>query len=73
MKLPKLRVGFVGFGEVNTPREVVSAVRKKGFRIWIIPHTYEVTNLREKTVGDAVNLEADLVGKYVAKLLTGQG
>jgi len=51
----------------------VAAVRKKGFRIWIIPHTYEVTNLREKTVGDAVNLEADLVGKYVAKLLTGQG
>jgi riboflavin synthase len=48
----------------------VARVQQKGFRIWIIPHTYEVTNLREKTVGDAVNLEADLVGKYVAKLLS---
>ena len=45
----------------------VAAVNKKGFRIWIIPHTYEVTALRERKVGDAVNLEADLLGKYVEK------
>lgn len=48
----------------------VAGVQKKGFRIWIIPHTYEVTALRERKVGDAVNLEADLIGKYVQKFVT---
>jgi riboflavin synthase len=47
----------------------VSGVTKKGFRLWIIPHTFEVTNLRSRKVGDAVNLEADLLGKYVDQLL----
>lgn len=47
----------------------VAAVRAKSFRIWIIPHTFEVTALRERRVGDAVNLEADLLGKYVERLL----
>ena len=45
----------------------VAGVSEKSFRIWIIPHTYEVTVLRERKVGDAVNLEADLLGKYVEK------
>lgn len=48
----------------------VAAVKKTGFRIWIIPHTYEVTALRDRKVGDAVNLEADVLGKYVKKFLT---
>ena len=48
----------------------VASVRKNGFRIWIIPHTYAVTALCERKVGDAVNLEADILGKYVAKFLT---
>src|ERR1035438_752186 len=47
----------------------VAGVQKKSFRIWIIPHTYEVTALRERKVGDAVNLEADLLGKYAEKSL----
>jgi riboflavin synthase len=47
----------------------VAAVKKGGFRIWIIPHTYEVTALRDRKVGDAVNLEADLLGKYVERFL----
>lgn len=47
----------------------VAAVMKKGFRIWIIPHTFEITALRERKVGDAVNLEADLLGKYAEKFL----
>jgi riboflavin synthase len=48
----------------------VARVKSGGFRIWIIPHTYEVTALRERKVGDAVNLEADLLGKYVEKFVT---
>jgi len=47
----------------------VAAVRQKSFRIWIIPHTLAVTALRERKVGDAVNLEADLLGKYVERFL----
>lgn len=37
--------------------------------VWLIPHTLAVTNLETKRVGDAVNLEFDLLGKYVEKLL----
>ena len=48
----------------------IAAVGKKSFRIWIIPHTFEITALRERKVGDAVNLEADLLGKYVEKFLS---
>jgi riboflavin synthase len=47
----------------------VAAAQTKSFRIWIIPHTYEVTALKERKVGDAVNLEADLLGKYVEKFV----
>ena len=48
----------------------VAGAGKKSFRIWIIPHTFAVTVLRERKVGDAVNLEADLLGKYVERFLT---
>jgi riboflavin synthase len=51
----------------------VAPVSKKSFRIWIIPHTFEVTALRERNVGDAVNLEADLLGKYVEKFISARG
>jgi riboflavin synthase len=37
--------------------------------VWLIPHTMTVTNLHAKRVGDGVNLEFDLLGKYVEKLL----
>ena len=47
----------------------VAGVTKKSFRLWIIPHTYEVTALRERRAGDAVNLEADILGKYVERLM----
>ena len=36
----------------------------------IIPHTWELTNLKSRRVGDRVNLEADVVGKYVKRMLT---
>jgi riboflavin synthase len=49
----------------------VAALRRRSFRVWIIPHTLAVTALRERRTGDAVNLEADLLGKYVGRLLTG--
>lgn len=45
----------------------VAGVAKKSFCVWIIPHTLKVTALRGKITGDAVNLEADLLGKYAEK------
>lgn len=47
----------------------VAEVDDTTFAVWLIPHTLGVTNLREKCVGDAVNLEFDLLGKHVEKLL----
>lgn len=51
----------------------VAGVRRKDFRVWIIPHTYEITAWRGRKAGDAVNLEADLLGKYVEKMLAARG
>ena len=62
-------VVFKGSMAVDGISLTVAGVTRKGFRIWIIPHTYEVTALRERKVGDAVNLEADLIGKYVEKFV----
>ncbi len=64
---------FKGSVAVDGISLTVAAVQKKGFRIWIIPHTYEVTALQERQVGDAVNLEADLLGKYVEKFMAARG
>lgn len=61
---------FKGSVAVDGISLTVAGVTKRGFRIWIIPHTYEITALRERRVGDAVNLEADLLGKYAEKFLT---
>ena len=45
----------------------VASVEKNSFTIWIIPHTFEETALKERAVGDAVNLESDILGKYVER------
>jgi riboflavin synthase len=62
-------VVFKGSIAVDGISLTVAETLPRGFRIWIIPHTWEVTALRERNVGDAVNLEADLVGKYVEQML----
>jgi len=61
---------FKGSIAVDGISLTVAAVNTKGLRIWIIPHTYEITALRERKVGDAVNLEADIIGKYVEKFVS---
>ena len=48
----------------------LAEVDSEGFAIWLIPHTLEVTNLGRRSVGQAVNLEYDLLGKYVQRFLT---
>jgi riboflavin synthase len=47
----------------------INGVDDDGFDVCLIPHTLEKTHLSELQVGDAVNLESDVVGKYVRRLL----
>lgn len=47
----------------------VAQVGSGEFSVSVIPHTAEVTALRQRRIGDAVNLECDIVGKYVEKLI----
>lgn len=46
-------------------------VLKDAFSVVIIPHTAKLTTIGFKNVGDTVNLEPDILGKYVAKFLAG--
>lgn len=47
----------------------VASVSDTGFTVALIPHTLEVTTLGLRTVGDTVNLELDVLAKYVERLL----
>ena len=47
----------------------IAAVDNTGFSVSAIPHTVSQTNLRQRRRGDPVNLETDIIGKYVEKLL----
>ncbi|MCR4705795.1 MAG: riboflavin synthase [Lachnospiraceae bacterium] len=47
----------------------VAAVDSSSFKVSVIPHTSEETTLLRKKAGDLVNLETDIVGKYVGRLL----
>lgn len=61
---------FKGSVAVDGISLTVTGVQPDSFRIWIIPHTLEVTVLSERKVGDLVNLEADLLGKYVDRFMS---
>ncbi len=47
----------------------VADVSRSGFRVSVIPHTGKETTLLHQRVGDPVNVECDMIGKYVEKLL----
>ncbi len=49
----------------------IASVTREGVRIALIPHTLANTTLEEKTVGAKVNIETDIIGKYVEKNLEG--
>ena len=50
----------------------VATVGRNWFRVWIIPHTREVTNLAVCRAGAPVNLEVDILAKYVEKYVRGR-
>ena len=54
---------------INGISLTISSVTKKGFQIWIIPHTFKLTNLSKIKKGDFVNVEIDILSKYVKNFL----
>lgn len=51
----------------------VAKLEENRCTVAIIPHTVEMTNLKSLKAGDPVNLEADLIAKYVEKMMKGEG
>ena len=52
---------------VNGISLTISKKTKKGFQIWVIPHTFKLTNLCKLKRGSLVNIEIDILSKYVKK------
>ena len=50
---------------INGISLTISKVTKKGFQIWVIPHTFKLTNLSKINRGSLVNVEIDILSKYV--------
>ena len=52
---------------INGVSLTISKIVKKGFEVWIIPHTYNLTNLSNLKINSLVNIEIDILSKYVKK------
>ena len=53
---------------INGISLTISKVTNNGFQIWVIPHTFKLTNLSKIKKGDLVNIELDFFSKYLSKL-----
>ena len=54
---------------INGISLTISKILKSGFEVWIIPHTYKLTNLSKLKKNSLVNIEIDILSKYVKKFL----
>ena len=54
---------------INGVSLTISKITKTGFDIWVIPHTLKLTNLSKLKKGDLVNVEIDILSKYVKRHL----
>ena len=52
---------------INGVSLTISKITKNGFEVWIIPHTYKLTNLSKLKMNSLVNIEIDILSKYVKK------
>jgi riboflavin synthase len=50
---------------INGISLTISKVTKKGFQVWVIPHTFKITNLSTLRKNSLVNIEIDILSKYV--------
>lgn len=55
---------------VNGISLTVAKIERNMFTVAIIPHTYSNTNLKNLSLGDSVNIETDILGKYIEKFLS---
>ena len=55
---------------INGISLTIAKLTQTGFELAIIPHTYENTNLKSLKIGQKVNIENDLIAKYVEKFLS---
>jgi riboflavin synthase len=62
--------GSIGLDGISL---TVNHVDRRALTVSLIPHTQQATTLAGKPVGALVNVEVDLIGKYVEKLLGGYG
>lgn len=69
---PSILQGIVEKGSIAVEgiSLTVTTVREDSFSISVIPHTAAVTTLAEKRPGDKLNLETDILGKYVLRALS---
>ena len=61
---------YKGSITINGISLTVAEVENNSVRIAVIPHTYRNTNLKDLKTGDEVNIETDIIGKYVEKILS---
>jgi riboflavin synthase len=62
-----------GSVSINGVSLTVVNSREKSFQVAIIPYTYEVTNFHEIRPGTIVNIEFDIIGKYITRILKNMG
>lgn len=65
--------GSVTVDGVSLTVSAIPALLPDRFEVALIPHTLEVTTLSRLVLGDLVNLEADVIGKYVQRILAARG
>ena len=57
---------------INGISLTISKITKKGFQIWVIPHTLKLTNLSSLKKNNLVNIEIDILSKYVKNYFNGK-
>lgn len=71
--VPKLAADMIEKGSVAIDgiSLTINTCSDKDFEVSIIPHTANITTIGLKRIGDSVNIETDMIGKYVKKMLMG--
>jgi riboflavin synthase len=75
IRIPKDLVRYVIFkGSLCIEGISLTVAQVEGIEVSvaIIPHTWEMTNLRSLKIGDPINLEADMIAKYVEQMMKGE-
>ena len=62
-------VAWKGSIAVNGISLTIAELLPESFAVWIIPHTYRATNLQEAHPGELVNVEFDILAKYVERMM----